>query len=49
MSTNAEQDRLILDSVGRFLEREVKPHVHTFAHDDIYLSPGRRQTRAGAA
>jgi alkylation response protein AidB-like acyl-CoA dehydrogenase len=34
--TGAEQDRLILDSVGRFLEREVKPHVHALEHDDIY-------------
>ena len=31
-----EQDRLILDSVGRFLEREVKPHVHALEHDDVY-------------
>src|SRR5947207_7558479 len=36
--TNAdfEQDALILDSVGRFLDREVKPHVHALEHDDIY-------------
>src|SRR3954453_6779372 len=36
MSTDAEQDRLILDSVGRVLEREVRPHVHALEHDDIY-------------
>jgi alkylation response protein AidB-like acyl-CoA dehydrogenase len=36
MSADAEQDRLILDSVGRFLEREVRPHVHALEHDDIY-------------
>ena len=36
MSADADQDRLILDSVGRFLEREVKPHVHALEHDDIY-------------
>src|SRR5690348_12901237 len=36
MSTDAEQDRLILDSVGRFLEREVRPHVHALEHDDVY-------------
>jgi alkylation response protein AidB-like acyl-CoA dehydrogenase len=35
-SADADQDRLILDSVGRFLEREVKPHVHALEHDDIY-------------
>src|SRR5215213_3077263 len=33
---NIEQDKLILDSVGRFLDREVKPHVHALEHDDIY-------------
>jgi len=33
---NAEQERLILDSIARFLEREVKPHVHALEHDDIY-------------
>jgi alkylation response protein AidB-like acyl-CoA dehydrogenase len=36
MTTDADQDRLILDSVERFLEREVKPHVHALEHDDIY-------------
>src|SRR5579864_2036451 len=35
-SADAEQDRLILDSLGRFLEREVKPYVHALEHDDIY-------------
>ena len=32
----SEEDRLILGSIGRFLEREVKPHVHALEHDDIY-------------
>ncbi len=38
MSTPAdlEQEQLILDSVGRFLDREVKPHVHALEHDDIW-------------
>src|SRR5439155_3437002 len=38
MTTPAEteQDTLILDSLGRFLDREVKPHVHALEHDDIY-------------
>src|SRR5947209_10672466 len=38
MSTPAdiEQEQLVLDSVGRFLDREVKPHVHALEHDDIY-------------
>src|SRR5204863_8900226 len=35
-STDIEQEQLILDSVGRFLDREVKPHVHALEHDDIY-------------
>ena len=35
-STDIEQEQLILDSVGRFLDREVKPHVHALEHDDIW-------------
>ncbi len=31
-----EQDALILDSVRRFLDREVKPYVHQLEHDDVY-------------
>lgn len=31
-----EQERLILDSVDRFLQRDVKPHVHALEKDDIY-------------
>src|SRR5205807_10009316 len=33
---DTEQDTLILDSLGRFLDREVKPHVHSLEHDDVY-------------
>ncbi|HEX3885522.1 MAG TPA: acyl-CoA dehydrogenase family protein [Stellaceae bacterium] len=38
MTTPAEndEDRLILDSVERFLARDVKPYVHHLEHDDIY-------------
>src|SRR5258708_113470 len=36
MTNDADQDRLILDSVERFLDREVKSHVHALEHDDIY-------------
>src|SRR3979490_2984692 len=32
---DTEQDTLILDSLGRFLDREVKPHVHALAHKHI--------------
>jgi alkylation response protein AidB-like acyl-CoA dehydrogenase len=31
-----DQDALILDSVRRFLDREVKPYVHQLEHDDVY-------------
>ena len=31
-----EEEALILDSVRRFLDREVKPHVHQLEHNDIY-------------
>ncbi|ASV97258.1 acyl-CoA dehydrogenase family protein [Paraburkholderia aromaticivorans] len=31
-----ENDQLILDSLERFLDTEVRPYVHKFDHDDIY-------------
>ena len=31
-----DQDAMILDSVGRFLERDVKPYVKQLEHDDTY-------------
>ncbi|MFC3227419.1 acyl-CoA dehydrogenase family protein [Marinibaculum pumilum] len=31
-----EQDRLVLDSVDRFLKRDVAPYVHALEKDDIY-------------
>ena len=34
--TDGEQDALILDSVERFLEREVRPYVHALEADDEY-------------
>ncbi len=30
------QDTPILDSVARFLDRDVKPYVHALEHDDVY-------------
>jgi alkylation response protein AidB-like acyl-CoA dehydrogenase len=36
MSADADQDAMILDSVERFLARDVKPYVHHLEHDDIY-------------
>ncbi len=32
----AENERLILDMVDKFLDTEVKPHVRALEHDDIY-------------
>ena len=34
--TIPEQDRLILDSLERFLDRDVRPHVREFEDPDIY-------------
>jgi alkylation response protein AidB-like acyl-CoA dehydrogenase len=31
-----ENERLILDMVGKFLETEVRPHVRALEHDDVY-------------
>src|ERR1700691_3076522 len=36
MSADADQDAMILDSVERFLARDVTPYVHHLEHDDIY-------------
>jgi alkylation response protein AidB-like acyl-CoA dehydrogenase len=35
-SDTIEQEALILDSVGRFLERDVRPYVREFEQKDIY-------------
>jgi len=32
----AENERLVLDMVDKFLEVEVRPHVHALEHDDVY-------------
>jgi alkylation response protein AidB-like acyl-CoA dehydrogenase len=32
----AEQERLILDAVEKFLEKDVRPHVHALEKDDVY-------------
>ena len=36
MTEDQEQEQMILDSLDRFLETEVRPHVHKLEHDDIY-------------
>jgi alkylation response protein AidB-like acyl-CoA dehydrogenase len=35
-TADADQEGMILDSVERFLEREVVPHVRALEHDDVY-------------
>jgi len=37
-SEAAENERLVLDMVDKFLETEVRPHVRALEHDDIYPS-----------
>ena len=31
-----DDETAILDAVGRWLERDVRPHVHALEKDDIY-------------
>ena len=33
---SADDERMILDSIDRFLERDVAPHVHRLEHEDIW-------------
>ena len=35
-SASAQDEALILDSIERFLEREVKPHARALEHADEY-------------
>jgi alkylation response protein AidB-like acyl-CoA dehydrogenase len=37
-SEAAEQERLVLAMLDKFLEAEVRPHVHALEHDDVYPS-----------
>ena len=37
-SETAENERLVLEMVDKFLEAEVKPHVRALEHDDVYPS-----------
>ena len=32
----AENEQIVLAMVDKFLEAEVKPHVHALEHDDVY-------------
>ncbi len=35
-ATNNDEERMILDSIERFLERDVRPHVMELEHNDIW-------------
>jgi alkylation response protein AidB-like acyl-CoA dehydrogenase len=37
-SETAEDERLVLEMVDKFLQAEVKPHVQALEHDDVYPS-----------
>ena len=41
-----EDDDAILDAVGKWLERDVRPHVHALEHDDIYPAEMVEQMKA---
>lgn len=36
MNEHTDHEAMIVESVERFLEREVKPHVHRLEHDDVW-------------
>jgi alkylation response protein AidB-like acyl-CoA dehydrogenase len=36
MNEHADHEAMIIESVERFLEREVKPHAHQLEHDDVW-------------
>lgn len=36
LADRLDQERMILDSIGRFLDRDVKPYAQHLEHDDVY-------------
>src|SRR5262249_3802062 len=44
--TAPDEDAAILDAVGKWLERDVRPHVHALEHDDIYPAEMVEQMKA---
>ena len=44
--TVQDDDEAILDAVGKWLERDVRPHVHELEHDDIYPAEMVEQMKA---
>jgi len=43
---NTSDERQILDAIGKWLEREVRPHAHALEHDDIYPQEMVEQMKA---
>ena len=41
-----EEDAAILDAVGKWLERDVRPHVRALEHDDVYPADMVEQMKA---
>src|SRR5262245_3014649 len=41
-----EDDTAILDAVGKWLERDVRPHVRALEHDDVYPADMVEQMKA---
>jgi alkylation response protein AidB-like acyl-CoA dehydrogenase len=44
--TVPEEDGAILEAIGKWLERDVRPHVHALEHDDIYPQEMVEQMKA---
>src|SRR5215470_1312505 len=44
--TAPDEDGAILDAIGKWLERDVRPHVHALEHDDIYPADMVEQMKA---
>src|ERR1044072_4227337 len=45
-SASSENDDAILDAVGKWLDRDVRAHVHALEHDDIYPAEMVEQMKA---
>ena len=41
-----EEDAAILEAIGKWLERDVRPHVHALEHDDVYPQDMVEQMKA---
>ena len=45
-TASQDEDDAILDAVGKWLERDVRPHVHALEKDDIYPAEMVEQMKA---